>query len=92
MLLRALNSAVLLLEGEAVVLEETADQVDADVRRPSPRFCDKHRAAFAEAAFTVETFAAEYPQVVRIRLTRLLDRGRSRHEVRSKRSMATASG
>ena len=69
------NFAVELLEGEAVVVDAPADQRDSDTRGPSARFCDKYRAAFAEAGFTVETFAADYPQVIRIRLTRLLDWG-----------------
>jgi PPOX class probable F420-dependent enzyme len=76
------NFAVELLEGEAVVVDGPAEPTVAASHRPSPRFHDKYREAFAEAGFTVESFAAEYPQVVRIRLTRLLDwgaRGRDAH-------------
>jgi hypothetical protein len=76
------NFAVELLEGEAVVVDEPTEPSVAAARRPSARFHDKYRAAFAEAGFTVESYAAEYPQVVRIRLTRLLDwgaRGRDAH-------------
>jgi hypothetical protein len=69
------NFAVELLEGEAIVVDAPAEPADSGVRGPSPRFHDKYRAAFAEAGLTIETFAAEYPQVIRTRLTRLLDWG-----------------
>jgi PPOX class probable F420-dependent enzyme len=67
--------AVELLEGEAIVIDEPEGGPNGDVRLPSRRFRDKYRTALAEAGFTAEAFAAEYPQVVRIRLTRLLDWG-----------------
>lgn len=66
-----------LLEGEAS-LEVTG------VRRPSRRFQEKYRDALGEAGYTLEAFAAEYPQSVRIRPTRLLDWG-----VRGQRRMAS---
>lgn len=69
------NFAVELLEGEATVVDVPAGTADSGVRGPSPRFVDKYSEALAEAGLTIETFTAEYPQVIRIRLTRLLDWG-----------------
>ncbi len=72
------NFAVELLEGEAVIVDspgEPAGAAGPTARRPSSRFARKYRSALAEAGYTMETFAAAYPLVVRIRLTRLLDWG-----------------
>lgn len=69
------NFAVELLEGEAVVVDAPPDGAGRTVRLPSPRFGRKYRAALVDAGYTLDTYAAEYPQVVRIRLTRLLDWG-----------------
>jgi PPOX class probable F420-dependent enzyme len=81
-----LDFAVELLEGEAMVVDTSTGTRDAADGHPSARFARKYRATLAEAGYTIASFGAEYPLVVRIRLTRLLDwgvRGARRREERS---------
>jgi PPOX class probable F420-dependent enzyme len=82
--------AVELFEGEAVVVDDPTGGPNGDDRLPSRRFRDKYRTALAEAGFTAETFAAEYPQVLRIRLTRLLDWGARGTRSRERRAREVA--
>jgi PPOX class probable F420-dependent enzyme len=56
-----------LLEGEAVV--------GSCAVRPSASFASKYAQSLTETGRTIDSFAAEYPQSIRIRPTRLLDWG-----------------
>lgn len=56
-----------LLEGEAVV--------GSGPVRPSAMFTSKYAASLAETGRTIDSYATEYPQPIRIRPTRLLDWG-----------------
>ncbi len=62
-----------LLEGEAEVVDAPAARLRAV--RPSSRFAAKYADSFAETGRTVDAFAAEFPNALRIRPTRLLDWG-----------------
>jgi PPOX class probable F420-dependent enzyme len=56
-----------LLEGEAVL--------GSGAERPSLRFASKYAVSLNEAGRTIDSYVGEYPQAIRIRLTRLLDWG-----------------
>jgi PPOX class probable F420-dependent enzyme len=56
-----------LLEGEAVVGSSPV--------RPSATFASKYAQSLAETGRTIDSYAVEYPQAIRIRPTRLLDWG-----------------
>jgi PPOX class probable F420-dependent enzyme len=56
-----------LLEGEAVVGSMSVG--------PSLRFASKYAESLAETGRTIDSYAIEYPQAIRIRPTRLLDWG-----------------
>jgi PPOX class probable F420-dependent enzyme len=56
-----------LLEGEAVVGSSPV--------RPSDTFASKYAQSLAETGRTIDSYAVEYPQAIRIRPTRLLDWG-----------------
>jgi PPOX class probable F420-dependent enzyme len=56
-----------LLEGEAVVGSSPVS--------PSAMFASKYAQSLAETGRTIDSYAVEYPQAIRIRPTRLLDWG-----------------
>jgi PPOX class probable F420-dependent enzyme len=66
-----------LIEGEARVIDREDGSSPAVL--PSTRFATKYGAVLALEGRTVSSFAADYPCVVRIRPTRLLDWGAREH-------------
>jgi PPOX class probable F420-dependent enzyme len=61
-----------LLEGEALVIDETSGH---GLVRPSDGFARKYAEAFQSNGFTIDSFALQFPHAIRVRLTRLLDWG-----------------
>jgi PPOX class probable F420-dependent enzyme len=66
-----------LLEGEARVVNSATEELP-DIR-PSRRFAIKYGAALAAEGRTIAAFADDYPSIIQIRPTRLLDWGAREH-------------